>query len=189
MGTRMTNPTPQPHALLHRQRLHTGRVFELFSEHIRLPNGVECDLEILRHPGAAAVVPVLPDGRVVLIRQFRYAANGFILELPAGRLEPGEAPETCAHRELAEETGYRASRMEPLGPIFTTPGFTDEHIHLFLATELEAGHSQREADECIETVLMPMADALTLIVRGELIDGKSIAGLWAAAARLDLLRW
>lgn len=185
----MSQAKSPPIALRHRTLLHTGRVTTFYLEHVALPNGVECDLEILRHPGASAVVPVLPDGRVVLIRQFRHAANGEILEVPAGRLEPDEAPETCAHRELAEETGYRCRTLEALGPIFTTPGFTDEHIHLFLATDLFPGPTQPDPDECIETVIMPLTEALNLIITGQLVDGKSIAALWAAAARLGVLKW
>jgi len=147
-------------------------------------------LEMVRHPGASAVVPLLddpgePDPRVLLIRQFRHAADDFIWEVPAGRLDPGESPEACARRELAEETGMRARAVEPLTTIYTTPGFTDERIHLFLARDLARGAHGHEADEVItEIAWMPLPDVLAMIRRGEIVDGKTICALHLAAAAL-----
>ena len=137
---------------------------------------------MVRHPGASAVVPFLDDPmdedpRVVLIRQYRYAAEGYIHEIPAGRLEPGEAPELCAERELREETGYSAARLERLFTMYTTPGFTDEKIHLFLATELTMGEAAREADEFLELVPMPLSRALEMLERGEIQDSKTALAL------------
>ena len=125
-----------------------------------LPNGRTTTLDLIRHPGAAAVVPFLDDDHVLLIRQFRHAAGGTILEVPAGKLEPGEEPIVCAGRELAEETGKRAGRIEPLGSILTTPGFTDEQIHLFAAFDLEDVPQALDDDEIIEQAPMPLEPAL-----------------------------
>ncbi len=134
---------------------------------------------MLRHPGASAVVPFMDpprekDPRVVLIRQFRHAADGFIWEVPAGRLDAGESPETCARRELEEETGLRARRLERLTTIYTTPGFTDERIHLFLAEGLDAGSERREADEFMELHTLRWSEVLGLVERGEIVDAKTL---------------
>ncbi len=143
-------------------------------------------LAIVRHPGASAVVPFLSDPRganptILLIRQYRHAANGYLLEIPAGRLDPGETPEACAHRELKEETGCTAGRIERLTTVFTTPGFSDEQIHLFVAMDLLSGDSAREADEFIEPVTMTMTEALSKIEQGEIRDAKTIVTLLFAA--------
>jgi ADP-ribose pyrophosphatase len=137
---------------------------------------------MLRHPGAAAVVPFLddpaaPDPRLLLIRQFRHAADGVIWEVPAGRLDPGESPETCARRELEEETGMRARSLERLTTIYTTPGFTDERIHLFLAHGLDEGAHAREADEFMELHTLRWSRVGELIRGGEIQDGKTLAAL------------
>ena len=137
---------------------------------------------MLRHPGASAVVPFLdgpddPDPRVLLIRQFRHAADGFIWEVPAGRLDPGETPEACARRELEEETGMRAAALERLTTIYTTPGFTDERIHLFLAHDLEAGAHRREADEFMELHTLRWSAVMEMVRGGEIHDGKTLATL------------
>lgn len=176
-------------ALLHRTPIYRGRIIELGVDSVQLPNGVTRDIELVRHPGASAIVPILPDQNVVLIRQFRHGADGYLLEVPAGTLEPGEAPERCAMRELQEETGYSCTRLEALGPIHISPGFTNELIHLFLAQDLTPGETARELDECMETLVIPMSQALRKIVAGEIVDGKSIAALWAAGARLGMLTW
>ena len=156
-------------------------------ERVRLPGGRETELDIVRHPGAAAVVPFLDEDHVLLIRQYRHAAGGTILEVPAGKLDPGETPERCAVRELEEEAGRRAGRLEKLGWIFTTPGFTDEVIHLFAAYELATVPTRHEPDEVIELVPMPFAEALELVWRGELTDAKSALALVHAAHRVGRL--
>lgn len=171
-------------------RAYTGRILNLDIDRVRFPDGTEGELEMIRHPGASAVVPFIsdPDGddpQLLLIRQYRYAAGDFIYEIPAGRLDPGESPLECATRELLEETGCTAERVEPLLPILTTPGFTDEKIHLFMASGLSMGESRREADEFIELVRLPLSDVLQMIGRGEIVDGKTlIAILFAAGYRL-----
>jgi ADP-ribose pyrophosphatase len=164
------------------ERRYEGRIIQLDVDTVRFPDGSTGQLEMIRHPGASAVVPMLddpagPDPRVLLIRQFRHAADGVIWEVPAGRLDPGETPEACARRELAEETGMRAGRLERLTTIYTTPGFTDERIHLFLADGLEEGTHRREADEFMELRPTPWSEAMRLIEQGEIMDGKTLVSL------------
>jgi ADP-ribose pyrophosphatase len=163
-------------------RLYSGRILNLDLDSVRFPDESVGQLEMLRHPGAAAVVPFLEppggaDPRVVLIRQFRHAAEGYIWEVPAGRLDAGEAPESCAERELEEETGMRARRLERLTTIYTTPGFTDERIHLFLADGLEPGAQRWEADEFMELHTLRWSEVLGMIARGEIADGKTLVSL------------
>jgi len=162
-----------------RRNIYTGKVVTLNVDTVLLPNGVTVDLETIRHPGAAAVVPIKDDGTVVLIRQFRHAAGGFIYEIPAGKLSPGEEPLQCAARELEEEVGYRASSFELLSSIFTAPGFADEVIHVYKATGLTKGRQQLDRDEVLEIVEMPLHLAITRIQDGTIRDGKTIVGLQA----------
>ncbi len=168
--------------LLSSERLYTGRIVNLDRDAVGFPDGSIGQLEMVRHPGASAVVPFVddpddPDPRVLLIRQFRHAADGFIWEVPAGRLDPGESPEDCARRELEEETGLLAGAIERLTTIYTTPGFTDERIHLFLARGLETGAEQREADEFMEVHLLRWSRVGTLIRSGEIQDAKTLTAL------------
>ena len=168
--------------LISSERLYTGRIVNLELDTVRFPDGSTGQLEMLRHPGASAVVPFLDapgdaDPRVLLIRQFRHAADGFIWEVPAGRLDAGETPETCARRELEEETGMRAATLERLITIYTTPGFTDERIHLFLAHGLEQGAQHREADEFMELHTLRWSAVMAMVRGGEIQDGKTLASL------------
>ncbi len=165
------------------KNIYTGRVVTLNIDTVALPNGVTVELEIIRHPGAAAVVPLKDDGTVVLIRQFRHAAGGFIYEIPAGKLHPGEDPTACAARELEEEIGYRAGRFELLSSIFTAPGFTDEVIHIYKATGLTVGRQQLDRDEVLEVIELPLSEAIRLIETGTIRDAKSIVGLQAVYLR------
>ena len=172
------------------ERVYTGRIISVDLDTVRFPDGSTGALEMIRHPGASAVVPLLGDldgdPEVLLIRQYRYAAESYLYEVPAGRLDPGEAPAACAHRGLREETGYTASRVEHLFTMYTTPGFTDEKIHLFLATGLTPGESAREADEFMELVPTRLSAALAMIERGEIQDAKTaLALLYAAGFRLS----
>jgi ADP-ribose pyrophosphatase len=169
-------------ALLSTNRLYSGRIVNLDLDSVRFPDDSVGQLEMLRHPGAAAVVPFLDppgsaDPRVVMIRQFRHAADGYIWEVPAGRLDSGEPPEACAERELEEETGMRARQLHRLTTIYTTPGFTDERIHLFLADGLEPGAEHREADEFMELHTLRWSEVLAMIERGEIADGKTLVSL------------
>jgi len=168
--------------LISTERLHTGRIVSLDLDTVRFPDGTTGTLEMLRHPGASAVIPFLDDPksedpRIVLIRQFRHAAEGELWEIPAGRLDPGEAPEACARRELREETGYTAGDCRRLVTILTTPGFTDERIHLFIATGLRSGDHAREADEFVEVHEMPWSEVLRLVEQGEITDAKTLVAL------------
>lgn len=150
---------------------------------VELPNGHVTTLEMIRHPGAAAVVPFVDAETILLVRQYRHAAGGYLLEVPAGKLDPGEAPEACAARETEEETGHRAGRLERLGAILTTPGFTDEIIHLFAGYDLVATQSALEADEDLTVVRMPFDEAMERVERGEIQDAKTMSALLLAARR------
>ena len=164
------------------KRIHTGRVINLDVDTVRFPDGSTGELEVIRHPGAAAVVPFASDPRgenptVLLIQQYRYATNGTLIEIPAGRLNPGEDPRVCAQRELLEEVGVKAGRLERLTTIWTTPGFTDERIHLFWAADLTAGKHAREPDEFIEVTPTPLSEVLKLIRSGVISDAKTAFAL------------
>src|SRR5215831_19343480 len=165
------------------KNIYTGRVITLNVDTVTLPNGLTVDLEVVRHPGAAAVVPVKDDGTVVLIRQFRHAAGGFIYEIPAGKLAPGENPLHCAARELEEEVGYQASSFELLSSIFTAPGFADEVIHVYKATGLTKGRQHLDRDEVLEIIEMPLHQAIARIQDSTIRDGKTIIGLQAVYIR------
>lgn len=167
------------------RNIYTGKVITLNVDTVQLPNGVTVDLETIRHPGAAAVVPVKDDGTVVLIRQFRHAAGGFIYEIPAGKLASGEDPLHCASRELEEEVGYRASTFELLSSIFTAPGFADEVIHVYKATGLTKGRQHLDRDEVLDVVEMPLSEAITKIEDGTIRDGKTIVGLQAVYIKVQ----
>lgn len=162
---------------LGRREIYRGRIVDLSIDRVRLPNGEVCELELIRHPGAAAIVPLDDAGDVVLVRQFRYAASGWLLEVPAGKLDGGEAPERCAARELEEETGLRARGFRSLGWIWTTPGFTDEKIWLYLATGLEPARQALQPDEVLRVERLPLADAVERAARGEIRDAKSVCAL------------
>src|SRR5438477_5250635 len=165
---------------------YKGRIVDLSLERVTLPNGTSVELELVHHGGASAVVAVDEQTRVVLLRQYRYAAGGYIWELPAGILDSSaEAPEACAARELVEEAGVAARELTLLGTIVTTPGFCDERIHLFLARGITPATHGHGADEVIaEIAWKPLAEALAMIRRGEIVDAKTIAGLHLAAAEL-----
>lgn len=167
------------------RRAYNGRVISVDVDEVRFPDGSLGSLEMVRHPGASAVVPLLggtkSDPTVLLIRQYRYAAEGFIYEVPAGRLDPGESPAHCAARELREETGYEAAELSHIYTMYTTPGFTDEKIHLFLATGLRAGEAHREPDEFMELTPMPLSRAMAMVQSGEIQDAKTALALFHTA--------
>ena len=166
----------------------SGFRIQVDRETVTLPNGRSVELDIVHHPGASAVVPFVSDDEVLLIRQNRHAAGGYILEVPAGKLDPGDTPDACARRELEEEAGMRAGRLTSLGSIFTTPGFTDEVIHLYAAFDLSEVGTRHETDEVIEVLRVTLAEALALVWDGELRDAKSALALVHAARQVGRLR-
>lgn len=167
------------------KEIYRGRIVNLRLEPVKLPTGVEIQLELMDHPGAAAVVALDDEGRVALIRQYRHAASGYLWEIPAGTLDVGEHPDTCAARELEEEAGVRAGEMVKLGSIFTAPGFCNEVIHVYLARGLSEVPTRRDHDEVITEVRkVPLDEALAMIARGEIQDAKSCYGLFRAAQEL-----
>lgn len=170
--------------IINSQRLYDGRIVVLDLLDVRLPNGEQSRREVVRHPGAVAVVPLDADGSVILVRQYRIAADRVMLEIPAGTLDPGEPAATCAERELQEEAGLRPGRLDSLGGIFAAPGYTTEYIHLFLATELSASSLEMDDDEFIEVVRLPFDEALRMVDDGEIDDSKTVAGLLRAARHL-----
>ena len=170
------------HALLESRVVHDGRVVHLSVDTVRFPDGSVGKLELVRHRGAAAVLPVFgraddPDPDVLLLRQYRYAAGGVIYEVPAGIIERGESWEECARRELEEEAGLRAGRLVRLTTIHTTPGFTNEEIHLYAAFDLGEGVACSDEDEFLEARRMPFSGALELARSGEMTDAKSLVTL------------
>ncbi len=166
------------------QEIYRGKVVRLCLEQVELPNGRRADLEIVHHPGGAAAVALDADGRVCLLRQFRHAAGGWIWELPAGKLEANEPPQATALRELEEEAGQRAARCQSLGRLLSSPGVFDEVIHLYLARELTEVALNHEPHESIEVHWLPLAQALSMARNGEILDAKTIVGLFRAQALL-----
>lgn len=170
-----------------RRPVHQGRIVNLFMDTVRFPDGKVGELEFIEHSGAAAVLPVLsdpggPDPQVLLIRQYRYASGGYMLEVPAGRPDrKGEDWEVCARRELEEETGLVAGKLQYLTTIYTTPGFTDEQIRLYVATDLTTGSTKFDHDEYIEPVRLTLSEALEKVRTGEINDGKTVITLMYAA--------
>jgi len=165
--------------------LHKGRVFNLVNENYTLENGVTAEMDFIQHPGAAAMVPMLNNQEVVLIKQYRHAIREFIWEIPAGTLGAGELPLNCARRELVEETGYSANDWNQLGTITPLPGYSDERIHIFLASDLKVAEQQLDDDEMLNVHPIKFNDALQMILTGEISDGKTISGLFLASEWLN----
>jgi ADP-ribose pyrophosphatase len=163
--------------------LYNGKIFNVALEKVTLPNGVIKDREVVRHPGAAAMVPLLDDDNVVLVKQHRHAVNDYLWEIPAGTLEPHEEPVACARRELIEETGYEAKDLDKLTEILPAPGYTDERIHIFLATGLTLTEQRLEDDEVLTVQPTPFDKAIEMIKTGEIRDAKTIVGLLLTSMR------
>lgn len=176
-----------PPELVNRRSVHEGRVVRLSVDRVRFPDGSEGELELVRHAGASAVLPFLdpvsdPDPRVLLIHQYRYPAGGYLYEVPAGMPEAGEDPEACARRELVEEVGRRAGALRLLTRMYTTPGFTDEVIHLFTGHDLVEADGVRDRDEFLRVSAVRFSRALEMVRRGGIVDGKTVATLLYVAA-------
>ena len=161
--------------------LHQGRVFNLINEKYTLDNGVTSDMDFIQHPGAAAMVPMLNQREIVLIKQYRHAIREFIWEIPAGTLDPHESPINCAKRELIEEIGYSADGWHQLGTITPLPGYSNERIHIFLASDLKPAEQHLDEDEMINVKVVKFDEALKMILAGEISDGKTISGLFLAS--------
>jgi 8-oxo-dGTP pyrophosphatase MutT (NUDIX family) len=161
--------------------LHKGRVFSLVNENYTLENGVTSEMDFIQHPGAAAMVPLLNNQEVVLIKQYRHAIREFIWEIPAGTLDAGESPLNCARRELVEETGYSADEWHQLATITPLPGCSDERIHIFLASDLKPAEQHLDDDEMLNVHTVKFNAALQMILAGEISDGKTISGLFLAS--------
>jgi ADP-ribose pyrophosphatase len=172
--------------ILSSEEIYNGRVVKLALHQVRLPNGEEAKREVVRHPGAVAIVAFDANGDVLLVRQFRLAAGKILSEIPAGTLNPGEDPLECAIRELQEETGYKPGKIEALGGIYVAPGYTTEYIHLFLATDLIESKLAQDIDEFLEVDHVPFKDALAMIERGDMPDGKSNVALLRVARRMGV---
>jgi ADP-ribose pyrophosphatase len=164
--------------------IRKGRVFDFYSETVTLPNDVTLEIEIIRHPGAAAIVPVWEDGSILMLNQYRHAVGGYIWEIPAGTLDPEEDELACAARELTEETGYEGRRLEKLGVITPLPAYSDERIHLFMATGLAKAEQNLDDDELLSVHRIPLSRAMQMIVDGTIQDAKTIVALNLAASRL-----
>jgi len=174
---------PASARVLHHRRVHAGKVLDLDVDEVLEPGGVKGLREVVRQRGSVAALPVLDDGRVVLVRQYRYAVDALVWELPAGRRDPGETPEQGALRELEEEVGLRAATLEPLLTFWTTPGFCDEVMHLFRATGLTPVPPRPEADEMIEQATFTLDEAMAMVGRGEIREGKTLVALLLEAGR------
>ena len=170
---------------LHHRVAYRGRILTLEVDRVYEPGGVEVEREVVRHAGSAVILPIVPDGRLVFVRQYRYAVDAFMWEPPAGHIDPGESADETARRELVEETGYYPHRLEKLLEFYPAPGFTDELMHLFRATELERRTPLPEEDERIEVRLFTPQEAHQMVARHEIKDAKTLVGLSMLEERLE----
>jgi 8-oxo-dGTP pyrophosphatase MutT (NUDIX family) len=175
----MNKPT-----LISRKSMHRGRVVDVCTERIRYEDGREYDLDLIHHPGAAAVVALDAQQRTCVVRQYRHGVEDFLWEIPAGKLDPGELPEVCARRELKEETGILAQKWSSLGVYIPAAGLMTELVHLFVAEDLQIGHARPDSDEELELQWLTLEEAIGMVLRGEWNDGKTALGLFRARYRL-----
>ena len=168
--------------------LHEGRHFSFLSDEVELPDGRRTHRDIVRHPGAVAIVPMLSEDEVALVRQYRYAAGKALLEIPAGTLEPGESPLECAARELREETGYEAGEIEELLSCYMAPGYSSEVIHFYVARGLVEVGGEQELDEIINKEILRLSEVLRMILENTIEDAKTIVGILALEKQPKLQR-
>ncbi|MGD0612876.1 MAG: NUDIX hydrolase [Anaerolineales bacterium] len=173
--------------LLKSEIVYPGRAFTIRRDHLRLPDGHETKFDIVEHHGSVVLIPVDEQGNLVFVRQYRHAAGLDLLELPAGTLDEGEAPEACARREIREETGLAARKLEDLGGFYLAPGYSTEYMHVYLATDLYPDPLEADADEFLSVERYPLAEAQALVERGDLPDAKSLAALFLARTVLKRL--
>jgi ADP-ribose pyrophosphatase len=176
-----------PRQLLESKKIFKGAVFDVERDRLREENGMEIIREVVRHPGGAGALPLFDDGRVALVKQYRHPARRELLEIPAGKIEDGETPETCAAREVEQEIGFRAGRIEKLAEFYSTPGFCEEKLHVYLATHLTPSSQALDHDELVEVVYLPFAEAAQMLGRGGIEDSKTIIALLLAVKRVQLV--
>lgn len=162
-------------------RLFSGPIFAVDRDRLHEANGQEVTRDVVRHPGGAGALPLFPDGRVALVRQYRHPARRELLEIPAGKIEAGESPELCASREVEQETGFRPGRIEKLSEFYSTPGFCEEILTVYLATDLTPTRQQLDHDELVEVLFFPLEEALAMVHLREIVDSKTIIALLMAA--------
>ncbi len=175
-----------PRELIESQHIFRGLVFDVERDRLREENGVEIIREVVRHSGGAGCLPLFADGRVALVRQYRHPAQRDLLEIPAGKIEVDETPIECAAREIEQETGFRAGRIEKLADFFSTPGFCEERLYVYLATDLMPVEQNLDHDEFVEVVFLSLAEAVEMVERNEIEDSKTIIAL-LLASRLPML--
>jgi ADP-ribose pyrophosphatase len=174
-----------PFDLIESKVVYPGRAFKIRRDQVRLPDGRSTHLDVVEHHGSVVIVPLDDHGNLLFVNQYRHAAACDMLEFPAGTLEDGELPEVCADRELREETGHAAKRLEPLGGFYLAPGYSTEYMHVFLATQLYSSPLESDADEFLQVITFSLEDAFQMAEKGNLLDSKSLAALWLARSRLD----
>jgi ADP-ribose pyrophosphatase len=160
---------------VHSQPIYQGRAFSVRKDQVRLPDGAETQLDIVEHNGGVGILPLDAEGNVWFVRQYRHAIGVELLELPAGTLEPGEPPEVCAQREIQEEIGMRAGKIQKIGTFYLAPGYSSERMHLFLATELSPAPLAGDIDEFLEIEKFPLSQIPAMIQNGQIVDGKTLA--------------
>jgi ADP-ribose pyrophosphatase len=174
-----------PRQLLSSEKIFAGLIFDVERDRLREETGLEVVREVVRHPGGAGGLPLFDDGRVALVRQYRHPAQRELLEIPAGRIERGETPAECAAREIESEIGLRASRLDRLAEFYTTPGFCEEKLYIYLATGLSPARQNLDSDEAIEVIHLPLGEALQMVYAGQIEDSKTIIALLLAAGLED----
>jgi ADP-ribose pyrophosphatase len=173
-----------PFELIKSETLLQGRVFTIRRDLLKTPDGRETKLDIIEHGGSVLIIPIDKDGNLLFVRQYRHATGQDLLELPAGTLHAGEDPQVCAGREIREETGFAAGRLEKVGQFYLAPGYSTEFMHVYIARDLTPDPLQADADEFITLETIPMATAIEMAERGEMPDAKSLAGLFLAKPHL-----